>query len=126
MTRLDPADQLAALVRAQIDGLRQRAAGARANRRPGGQAASGHESASLAANASQQIRAIADSDPDRHAKALRVFLESVLASELGTQVVNDPGFSAMVDHVQQRLLGDPDLSAAATEAAEALLKSAKR
>jgi hypothetical protein len=53
-----------------------------------------------------------------------VFLETVLLSELGSNLLNDPGFAPMVDHVQSEMEADPDLALAARHAAQVLLKTA--
>lgn len=50
-----------------------------------------------------------------------MFLESVLLSELGDGLINDPGFYQMVDHVQNQMEADPHLAHAIQEAAAVLL-----
>jgi hypothetical protein len=125
MTRLDPADRLAALMREQIATLRQRA-GRQSQAAPRGAAGTGtaNRSSDPARLAAERIRAIDPTDPDRQQKALRAFLECMLATELGSQVVSDPAFPRMVDHVQAQLQADPALAAATQQAAEILLKDA--
>ncbi|HUR88183.1 MAG TPA: hypothetical protein VMZ74_03765, partial [Ramlibacter sp.] len=78
----------------------------------------------LSAVVAQRIRAIPGDDPERERKAFRLFLETVLLSELGETLVNDPSFAVMVDHVQQQMEGDPKLKEASLAAARELLKSA--
>jgi len=46
--------------------------------------------------------------PDQRRKAMRVFVEHVLAWEFGDQVLNDPRFAALADEVQQMLGSDVD------------------
>jgi hypothetical protein len=122
---LDPAHQLAALIRVQVAQLRRRQGGTRAGASP---APAPAESASpvddLAAVVAQRIRAISRDDPQRERKAFRLFLETVLLSELGASLVNDPSFTVMVDHVQKQMESDPQLAQASLEAARVLLKSA--
>ena len=120
MTRVDPSDQLAALMRAQLATLRKGTAA----RKPGATPAKPAARADLATLAAERVRAIAPDDPEREQKAVRVFLECVVLSELGTQLVNDPAFVRMIDHVQQQLQADPKLAAATAQAAQALLKTA--
>ncbi|MES2938200.1 MAG: hypothetical protein V4864_10995 [Pseudomonadota bacterium] len=129
MSRLEPADPLAALMRVQIQSLRQRggisAKDARRERNPAaGAARQDAKSGDLAMLAAERIRGIRADDPQKKQKAVRVFLESVLLSELGPALVNDPGFGRMVDHVQQQFQNDPQLAQAADNAAELLLQSA--
>lgn len=129
MSRLEPSDPLAALMRMQIQSLRQRggasAADGKRDRPPAaGAARQDGRSDDLALLAAERIRGIRADDPHKKQKAVRVFLESVLLSELGAALVNDPGFGRMVDHVQQQFQDDPQLSQAADQAAELLLQSA--
>lgn len=125
MPSLDPTSQLAALIRVQVASLRRQQAG----KKPAiSEKPSSRDSAAgtpdLAALVAQRVRSISPDDPERERKALRVFLETVLLSELGPELVNDPGFATMVDHVQQQMTSDPDLASAARQAAQTLLKSA--
>ncbi|HVZ46109.1 MAG TPA: hypothetical protein VHA82_20045 [Ramlibacter sp.] len=135
MTRLDAADQLAALMRVQIASLRQAAnakTSAKAGAKPNSPAksppatASTKTSADIAALAAERIRGIAPDDPDRKRKALRAFLECVLREELGAALVSDPAFGRMMDHVQRQFESDPALASAAAQAADALLEAARR
>ncbi|HUR89726.1 MAG TPA: hypothetical protein VMZ74_11615 [Ramlibacter sp.] len=122
MDGIDPANQLAALIRVQVAALRQRQGGARAAPREAGTPADSPND--LSAVVAQRIRAIPGDDPERERKAFRLFLETVLLSELGETLVNDPSFAVMVDHVQQQMEGDPKLKEASLAAARELLKSA--
>lgn len=126
MTGLDPTNQLAALIRVQIASLRRRqeARGGSALRQPAVSASAG-ETPDLASIVAQRIRSIATDDPQRERKAFRMFLETVLLSELGQQLVADPSFVLMVDHVQGQMEGDPELARASADAARLLLKSAQ-
>jgi hypothetical protein len=120
---IDPAHQLAALIRVQVASLRKRQGGPRAaaSRED---AAPAEREADLPAVVARRIRAIPQDDPDRERKALRLFLETVLLSELGESLVNDPSFGVMVDHVQSQMESDPQLREASLAAARMLLKSA--
>lgn len=125
MTGVDPTHQLAALIRVQIASLRRRQeAKAGAGPRPAATADTA-QTPDLAVVVAQRIRSIDANDPQRERKAFRVFLETVLLSELGQQLVNDPGFVTMVDHVQGQMESDPDLARASLDAARLLLKSAE-
>ncbi|MBA2673918.1 hypothetical protein [Ramlibacter sp.] len=116
-------------MRVQIQSLRQRGGvsakdGKRDRPAAAGAAKQDTGSDDLALLAAERIRGIRADDPQKKQKAVRVFLESVLLSELGPALVNDPGFSRMVDHVQQQFQDDPQLAQAADQAAELLLQSA--
>jgi hypothetical protein len=75
----------------------------------------------LATALARRIAAIDKADPDRRRKAFRVFLESVMLDEWGTQLINDPGFHQLVDSVQAQMETRPDLRTLMDEAATRLL-----
>jgi len=129
MTHIDPASQLAALIRVQVASLRKPASrGRAASGAPSRMAPSAPQGlgapADLASVVAQRIRAIAPDDPQRERKAFRMFLETVLLAELGASIVNDPSFAVMVDHVQNQMEADPELAQASRAAARVLLESA--
>jgi hypothetical protein len=125
VTGLDPANQLAALIRVQVASLRRRQdPKTAAGRRSAPAADSNAPQPDLAAVVAQRIRSISADDPQRERKAFRIFLETVLLSELGQQLVGDPAFALMVDHVQGQMESDPELAQASLDAARLLLKSA--
>lgn len=124
MDALDPANQLAALIRVQVAQLRKRQGGSRAPSAPAASSGEAAESKDLAAVVADRIRAIPRDDPERERKAFRLFLETVLVSELGAAVANDPSFTVMVDHVQQQMESDAQLAQASRDAARVLLKAA--
>jgi hypothetical protein len=121
---LDPANQLAALIRRQVAQLRKRQGASRPGSGAATAANEAAEAKDLAAVVADRIRAIPATDPDRERKAFRLFLETVLVSELGAAVANDPSFAVMVDHVQQQMESDPQLAQASRDAARLLLKAA--
>lgn len=130
MVRLNSGDELAALMRVQIASLRRKAdpgQAARLKDRPAsarpknGIAAANTDLASIAA---ERIRGIQPDDPQKSQKAIRIFLESMLLAELGPNLVADPEFARMVDHVQRQLESNPELAQATRQATEVLLKSA--
>jgi len=120
---LDPASQLAALIRGQVTALRQRQI-----RSPRGQNSSAPRptgtSADMATLVALKIKSIRADDPQRNAKAFRFFLETVLLSELGQNLVGDPGFTVMLNEVEKQMQSDPALETACRKAAEFLLTSA--
>ncbi|MDB5948038.1 MAG: hypothetical protein JWQ33_3064 [Ramlibacter sp.] len=128
MTRIAVSDQLAAMVRAQIAsfGSRRKSGGALG---AAGKPVADHRPAKargdMASLAAARIEGIDRDDPDAPARATRIFLECVLLAELGPQLVSDPGFGRMVDHVQQQLQADSELALATAEAAQVLLSAAR-
>jgi hypothetical protein len=124
VTGVDPTHQLAALIRVQIASLRRRQeAKTGLPARTATLASTPAGTPDLAVAVAQRIRSINTNDPQRERKAFRMFLETVLLSELGQQLVGDPAFALMVDHVQSQMESDPDLARASLEAARLLLKS---
>jgi hypothetical protein len=124
LASLDPTTQLAALIRSQVATLRrqkQTRSESALKTVPGDDVAPKQDLASVVA---QRVRTLNPDDPHRPRKALRIFLEAVLLSELGQDLVGDPLFAGMVDHVLQQMDSDPDLAAASAAAAKLLLESA--
>jgi hypothetical protein len=121
VSSIDPATQLAALIRVQVASLRRQPA--TASGRPKAQTKAA-EAGDLAAQVASRIRSLRFDDPQRQRKAFRMFLETVLLSELGQELVGDPQFQKMVDHVQQQMESDPELAKATCEAAALLLRNA--
>lgn len=123
MTRIDANGQLTALIQRQLAALKH-------SPRPGGMATSsqsqgsGAEAAAqdLAGLISRRVRSIDPDDPERGRKAFRVFLECVLSTELGKDLINDAAFYQMVDHIQIQMETDPQLGPAVREAASLLLE----
>lgn len=72
-----------------------------------------------------RLSALAENDPARYRKAMRIFLESALLKVLSTSLRNDPGFDALVDQVHQQMESDPLLREACRVAAESLLSQSR-
>ncbi|WP_152682611.1 hypothetical protein [Caenimonas sp. SL110] len=136
MSAIDPASQLAALIRVQVASLRERRqAGTSASTRkssglslpattPTTASPASSASPDIAAIVAGRIRAIDANDSQRGRKAFRMFLETVILSELGQALANDPTFAVMLDHVQLQMESDPDIARAANDAAQFLLQAA--
>ena len=141
---IDPATQLAALIRAQF-AAQVRAqeklgeGGAASNRaaqrkEPGLHKAQG-ELADMASNKAEnarlqqlvllRARALSPTDPERERKAFRLFLESVLIQSFGRDRMGEAGFDQMVDAVLQRMESDVGLRSAMKQAASLLLTEAQ-
>ena len=123
MAVIDPSDGLAAAARAQLAAMRARDAG-RSGGRPSA-TTSGHSTGGVAPALQRRIAAIPPEDPDRPRKAVRIYLESELAREFGAGLLNDPGFPALLDAVQQRMQDD-EQTACAVEALGRLQTGARR
>lgn len=134
MTSIDNVNQLAALIRAQFGSIQRRertaakasekAGAGSASRGPAAAAAGtggGSPSQRIAEFIADRVHGIPPDAPDRHRRAFRVFLESVLANEFGHDLSGSPSFQALVDAVQQRMEEDDELRSAIHEAAERLL-----
>lgn len=74
----------------------------------------------------QRVMAIGADDPQRRRKAFRIFLESILSSELGGDLINDPAFHRLVDQVQRTMEGNAELLPAIDRAGAFLLDSARK
>jgi hypothetical protein len=72
----------------------------------------------------QRVRTIDPDDPDRRKKAFRLFLESILADELGKHLLNDPAYQGVVEDVYRTMERNANLAPAIDKAGEYLLKSA--
>jgi hypothetical protein len=88
-----------------------------------GSAGASHVDAAAAALA-QRIAAIAQDDPDRRRKAVRIVLEAELAREFGAQLLNDPRFPEMLDAVQRQMQQDAQAARAVHSLGEWLLSPA--
>jgi hypothetical protein len=78
----------------------------------------------IAALIVQRIKAIDRDDPNRGRKTFRVFVESILLSEFGEELINDPQFYRIVDDVQQQMETDPATQASVSAAVRELVKQA--
>jgi hypothetical protein len=110
MAAIDPSDGLAAAARAQLAAARARGV-ARSGQRPSA-AEGGRNACAVAPALQRRIAAIPSEDPDRPRKAVRIYLESELAREFGAGLLNDPGFPALLEAVQQRMEEDEQTAGA--------------
>lgn len=79
-------------------------------------------SGDVGAMVSGRLRSIDHNDPDRHKKAVRIYLEAVLMDRLGANVASDPEFGQMISAVQAQMEADPALALDAQALAEDLLR----
>jgi hypothetical protein len=127
MTSIGPSSVLLAEIRAQALAYRRQAgpqaprAGERQDPRP-----RPSSSQDWAAEVTRGVLAISPDDPRRQRKAFRAYLRVVLAKECGFQNLDDPGFQALVDRVEEAMDLDPRLRDAMKAAGRLLLESAER
>lgn len=114
MSQIDPTIQLAALIRSQVSALR-RTPQRLSSKKTEGKTSQSQDLATLVA---RRVTVVDPADPNRHRKAFKIFLESVLLAELGEELSNDPAFYAMVEQVQQQMESDVALAASMHAAAE--------
>ncbi len=122
MTSIDSTAQLAALIRSQVSSLKKAAPRQKQTRPSTSQPSEERDIANLVA---QRVSIIDPEDPQRERKAFKVFLESVLISELGDELANDPAFYTMVEEVQQQMEADPELALSMQQASRILLNNKK-
>ena len=123
MTRVDPTNALAGLLRGQLRTFGR--ATVHAARRSGVNVARMAQPAAaqpdLAALLASRVQALEPGDPNRRAKAMRLFIEHALMAEFGSALVNDPGFFRMVDEVVSQMTSSAELSEPIEQAVELLL-----
>lgn len=115
MTGIDPRHAITAALHEQLAALRAR------GRTPPAVATPPAPRHAVAGTLAQRIAAIAPADPDRRRKAVRLFVESRIAAELGEQLLNDPGFPRMLDAIQARMQADAEVAAAVESLGEWLV-----
>lgn len=124
MTSIDPTGKLLAYLQQQTqEWHRQQPAGA--GKPDGAQHSRTPDRQDALSIASRQVAAIDKDDPQSRRKAFRIYLASLLMQEFGTGVANDPGFSSLVDRVQDTMEADLQLRQSMERAGDLLLKAAR-
>jgi transposase len=72
-------------------------------------AAPKEQTSSLKQRLSERLAAVDAADPQRDRKRRRVFIESVLASEFGEALHNDPKALELVERIEQTIQESPEL-----------------
>lgn len=116
MTSISSVQQIVATIRSGMGGPVPAKTGRKA--RADGR---GQEQTGMGRLITERIKSLDPEDPKRGRKAFRIFLESVLLSELGEGLINDPQFYQMVDKIQDTMERDPRILAAIEQATAALL-----
>lgn len=63
----------------------------------------------------ERIRQLDRTNPDFQQKSQRIFVESILAWELGEQILRDPQFERLVDQVNMAMASQPEIQAQMNE-----------
>ncbi len=132
MTQIDASGGLAAVIRRQVASLsRVSGSGGTSQARRREELPSSVESnaaperqGDIASLVARRVQAIDPDDPQRHRKAFRVFLESVLLAEFGDNLINDAGFHQLVEDVHSQMESDADLAPAIHAATTQMLAPA--
>ena len=127
----DGIDTLAAIIRRQVGSLARPAmtttpAGTLVHLAGDTKARKKAKGVDLAAVVARRVRAVDPADPDAHAKAFQVFLESVLLAEFGEHLINDPAFHQLVEGVYHQMASAPELVAMMQRASVTLLGQGAR
>ncbi|USX18330.1 hypothetical protein NHH82_20965 [Oxalobacteraceae bacterium OTU3REALA1] len=128
MSSIDSTGRFLDQIAAQVAALGRRSPLKTRAQAPAGAGAKGGRAAppDLQAVIAGRVLAIGADDPQRRRKAFRVFLEAILSTELGGDLINDPAFHRLIDKVQLSMEGNPELVPAMDRAGEFLLANAAR
>ena len=123
MTSIDRSTALAAQIRAQI-GAQFRARAARDPGAPPGRPTTAGAPPSVQTLMALRVKALSPDDPQRQRKAFRIFLESVLLQELGSERIDAASFDTLVATVLGQMEHDEALNTALLAAGAHLLAEA--
>lgn len=93
-----------------------------AGSKSGGLGGNSYDAQNLEGLIGQRIRQIERDAPNRGKKAFRVFLEAVLLSQLGEELINDPKFYQLLDDVQGAIEHNPETRVWLEHASAQLIK----
>lgn len=114
MTSIQNTSQIAAIIRSQISQLKNsqspRISQSKKYEKKPLANERGESEPDVAEVITLRINQIDKLDPDRVSKAFRIFLESILIAEFGSQLINDPRFFQMIDSIKSQMQGDFELS----------------
>ena len=111
-------NELVSVIRTRL-GASATAAGRRAPARAGNDRR--YTDRNMAALIETRVQQIRRDDPQRGRKAFRVFLEAVLLTHLGEELMNDPRFYQVLDDVQHALESEPSSATLVKLAVDQLL-----
>jgi hypothetical protein len=105
MPSIDSSTPFAALIRTRVSCLRKKVVPAteKAVKKPP------QTESDLAITLLARIAAIDPDDPQRERKAFDLFLESILISEFGDALCNDPAFYDMAEKIHTQMEADQDV-----------------
>lgn len=102
-------NQLVSLIRTQLSSRSDAVLTASRHNKRAPSSAKSDTARSLQSLITQRIKAIDPDDSQRGRKAFRIFLESILLSHFGENLINDPQFYQMVDEIQTTMEADTDI-----------------
>jgi len=125
VTTVDSTSRFLAQIRTQVAAVARKAP--RGNAAQGKTAATGSDSTprDIDSLVLTRVLTIDPDDPKGRRKAFRIFLETVLSDELGSELLNDPAFYRIIDDIQATMEQDDTLLPAIERAGEFLLRSAR-
>jgi hypothetical protein len=119
---VNPVSQLVAAIRTQLATQSEQASAKQTSgRQKSSRAGSPVPLQGIESLVQEKIKRIDRNDPDRGRKAFRIFLETILLSQFGEGLINDPGFYQMVDDVQYAMESDAEINEAIRAAVQHLL-----
>lgn len=127
MTDIQSVQQIVAVIRANMANRTEASAEARRLSRAAPRRVapdSDSDSHRLNGLISQRVKALSPDDPQRDRKAFRIFLECVLLTEFGEELINTPAFYQLVDDVHRLMEKDDELAAKIGAATKQLLNPA--
>jgi hypothetical protein len=101
--------QLVGIIRSQLTAIENSAIKSRASTRTKDEQSG--TTKNLDTLIGQRIKSIDRDDPQRGRKAFRIFLESILLSHFGENLINDPKFYQMVEDIQNAMESDSTVKA---------------
>lgn len=126
MTKIQSVNQLAAIIRSQIESTRNSTNAEateirQAKKKNLTSKVSTAKEQDVSQLIAQRIAEIPFEDAQRRRKAFRIFLELILLDELGGGLIADPRFFLMIDHVQNQMTSDAELASLIEQATDLLL-----
>ncbi|HMV21710.1 MAG TPA: hypothetical protein PKL28_09930 [Rhodocyclaceae bacterium] len=115
MDPIKPLDGLAEMIRKRLvsegAGRSEEHAPPRSREARPGEVSGRPTTAALRSRIADALQAVDPDDPERNRKAIKAFVENVLAWQFGSDVLNDPALAGLVDDVQQTLEREPNVTA---------------
>jgi hypothetical protein len=119
---VNPVSQIVAAIRAQLSAQPEQASARQAiGRQKLSRFGSSAPQPHIESLVREKIKRIDRNDPNRGKKAFRIFLETILLSQFGEGLINEPSFYQMVDNIQFAMETDSEINEAIVAAVQHLL-----